>query len=272
MRRVITVIISIFMLFFVAGCANDTVTSINRMAEYGEKTLEAELPLKLNVECACSNIEIYSWNKQQVKFEFTKSITGYLEKQKLEKYLKEMKIYTDVSGSKVSFTSTFEKSDKIRSELELRVYIPYRIEEVSISCSEGKLRVCDHLKCSLLITGGILDTTINKISGRLNASIEKGNVRISAGKLLDGTIISTEDGNVYVKTLYEPSGEYSIYSGTGALDINIPKELNARIIDYLPADYYDNNTKEDYVIEAAGSDTASFRLTSGIEEVSVTRY
>lgn len=272
MKSVIAGIISIFMMIFASGCTNNAVTSINRISECGEKTVEAELPIRLDVKCSFSNIEVYSWNKQQVKFEFTKTVTGGFEEQQLKKHLEEMEVRTDVSGNDVSFSSIYDRPDNIMKELELRIYIPFRTEEVSISCSEGKLRTCDHLKCNILVSGGILDTTINKISGRTDVSVEKGNIRINTGKLLNGTRIRTEDGNVYVKTLYELSGEYSFYSGKGALDINIPKELNARVIDYLPANYYDNDTMENYTTEPADIDTASFILTSGIEEIKVTRF
>ncbi len=272
MKQLIAGIISVFLIIFTAGCGEDEVSVIKRTAEYGEKTVKVELPIKLNIDCFCSNIEIYCWNKQEVKFEYTKSITAKMQEQKLKKYLQKMDIITDVSGSEVSFKSNCEESDKVSRVLELSIYIPYRTEEVSISCREGKLKICDHLKCNLSVEGGILDTIINKFSGRVNASVKKGNVRINAGKLLDGTVISTIDGNVYVKALYEPSGEYSFYSENGVLDINIPKELNAKIIDYLPADYYDNNTKEGFTIDTTETDTASFRLTSGVEGINVNRF
>jgi hypothetical protein len=260
------------MMIFAVGCSNNAATAINKITESREKIVEAELPIKLDVKCSFSNIEVYAWNEQQVKFEFTKTVMGNFEEQQLKRYLEKVEVHTDVSGSKVSFSSMYKKQDNIRKELDLRIYIPDRTEEVSISCNEGKLRICDHLKCSLLVSGSILDTTINKIGGKMDVNVEKGNIRVNAGKLLNGTRIRTEDGNVYVKTSYEPSGEYSFYSGKGVLDINIPKELNARIIDYLPYNHYDNDTMENYTIEPADIDTASFILTSGIEEINVTRF
>lgn len=276
-HRVVSFLI-VALCFLAVSCGSEVKLPVRNSAEYAEKTVEVKLPLQLKLDCENCDVEIYCWKGQDVKFEYTTSVTGRYTTEELTKKLEHFGIKALSSHRKVIFGSKYTQSSKAEGKIELRVYIPQKTESIELSCKKGKLKIFDDVEGELAIRADILDVDINRFDGKLNCSIKEGNVRLTAGKLSDGSSIETGRGNIHVKAEYEPSGAYSFIAQEGLLDIFLPRDLNVAFTDDFPLEYADaENTYGDYMEksqseEMLNREEVSFRLESGIKRILITRF
>lgn len=268
MRRIFFTFLFFALCFLVVSCSSEVGLPVRRAAEYGEKTLEVKLPLQLKLDCANCDLEIYSWKRQEVKFEYTTSVTGKYTTESLAKKLKCFSIETQVRVREVDFVSGYTGSNKAESKIELRVYIPKKTNSIELLCKKGNLKIFDDVEGELVIQSDIFDVDINRFDGKLNCNLKEGNVRLAAGKLTDGSTIETGRGNIRVKAEYEPAGTYSFIAREGLLDIFLPKSLNAEFADDFPVGYAETEHREN----ESNRDAANFKLVSGIDRILINRF
>jgi len=270
-------------LLFNVSCSAEKKLPVRNVYEYNEKTLEAELPVRLYIECDNCETEIYRWIRKEVKFEYTKSVTGMLSSEVLTEKLGNFN--TEISNGEkgISFKSSFRGSGKLDDKLVLRIFIPKRTERFEFICKKGKLKIFDNMQGELIIRADQLDTDINSFNGRLYYDVKKGSISISGGELADGTFISTGDGNIKVKARYEPLGSYNFISKKGIMEILVPKNLTVHFTGDLPMNLETDEYSENSYLgsingtkkgknESDKRDAADFKLESGTDLIKIKRF
>ena len=278
MRRIVLSIIFFVLCILAVSCSEEKKLPMRKVTEYTEKMVETKLPLQLKLDCENCKLEIYRWKKQMVKFEYTTSVTGEYSEERLAEQLESFTIKTMASDSDVTFKSSYNGGMRTNGSLELRVYIPKRTERIELVCKKGNLKLFDDMEGELLIRGEKLDVDINRLDGRLECSIEEGDVRLTAGKLSDGSMIKTVRGNICIKAEYDPAGIYHFIAKEGLLDVFLPKNLNVIFNHDFPSEYVDAEySYEEYLRtelkeDVLNQEAACFELESGINRIHITRF
>ena len=278
MRRIIFLSLFFAIGFFAVSCGSKAELPINKAAQYAEKTVETKLPLRLKLNSENCNLEIYRWKKQEVKFEYTTSVTGEYSTERLAKELESFSVEVQASDKEVAFSSAYSNRNRTEGEIELRVYLPKKTDHIEVLCKKGNLKLFDDMEGELVIQADMLNVDINRLDGKLNCSIKEGDVRLTAGKLTDGSMIETRKGNIRLKAEYDPAGTYCFIAREGLLDIFVPKNLNTEFIDDIPVEYVETKgSSGEYAgtgrsEDESNRDIASFRLVSGIDRILITRF
>lgn len=278
MRRMVFTFIIFALCFSAVSCGSGEKLPVKTVTEYADKKIEMELPLRLKLDCEYCKLEIYRWKEHAVKFEYTASVTGEFTTEKLREKLKCFTIKTQTDGRDIAFRSEYSDSNKTEGKLKLRVYIPQKVDCIELLCVKGNFKSFDDLKGDLVIRAGNLDVDINKLEGKLDCSIEEGDIRLAAGELSNGSTITAGRGNIRIKAGYEPSGTYCFVAREGLLDISLPRKLDAQFTDDLPVALYETDHSNGEYTEVGHSkgeknqEAASFRLVSGIDRILITRF
>lgn len=233
--------------------------------EYGEQTIKIEGAGELKLDVDFSNIQIYTWEKNELKIETVKKLRGQLEEALLASKMKSFKTEITREKGKILFKSVFkgkitEPRDK---SLDVKLYLPRSIKLLAIKLGTGSIKAFDDLQCSLAVETGEVDADINKLDGKVTMTGKRGNLKIGNGKLKAGSAVKTGRGNLNIKAELEPVGEYAFESEIGNIDLNLP--ANSQIsVDSI------GNVETDEFNTAEAS--AKVRLQSGLGKISVRKY
>lgn len=219
-----------------SGCAQNTANMGSKIesTSYSEKTVAVEKPLELDLVCDYGNIEIYSWDKQEVKFEMKRRVRGAEEKTRLEERLKDFNIDVTSDGGKVVFKSEYKGNIKSSEDkmLDLRVYIPRKVKSIREKIDKGYIKFMDDMKCSLEVEAKTAHIDINRINGSIKLNVGTGNIRISSGILRDNSQIQVETGNLFIKSEYDNNAKCVYETKTGNVELYLPKDLQLGV-EYL---------------------------------------
>ena len=235
------------------------------VSSYSEKTLEAKLPLQLNLECENSNIQIYSWNKKEIKFEMTRRIRGIESKANLMKHLDVFDINISMEDNRASLVYKYNGNNVKPAEniLDLKVYIPKKTGYINCIQKNGKLKFFDDVNCDVNIDTGTVDVEMNSFEGKLLYKSQSGDLRISEGKIKNESNINIIKGNIRIKAKFEPAGSYNFKTGTGILELCLPDNTNAIV---------EATGQFETVKLEEGELPAYFRLQSDIGKISITKF
>jgi len=211
-----------------SGCASSGIALGPKMEvnSYSEKVIEAEKPLVLDISCDSSNIEVYTWEKNEVKFEMTKRVRGVEEEEILTQKLNNFSVDIDKIENNIIFKSEYKGKDKnpIDKSVDLKMYIPKATETLNLQLDIGNIKFYDDIRGVLNADINMANMEINRFVGVVNIKGDVGNVKISSGKILGQSSIVKNIGSISVKTELEEGGNYTFKTGTGNIDLMIPKE------------------------------------------------
>jgi len=212
-----------------SGCSliEETAVSPKRMvSSYYEEIVKTDKPLELDLAADSANIEVYSWDKKEVKFEITKKVRGTQTREELEKMLNGFNISCTGENGRITFKSEYK--GPIRStvdiSIDLKVYIPKKITSVNCKLDIGRIRIYDDMKGSLNVAVNMANVDINKFEGKLNLNADMCDLRIGSGMLADGSLVNVNMGNILINARYEKEGRYNFHTGMGNIDITAPAE------------------------------------------------
>jgi hypothetical protein len=218
----------LMIVFILTGCSDSMVDlgTKKEVVSYSSKTIPFEEPGDLLVSCDYANIEIYTWDKKEVKFEIAKKVRGAEEKDVMQKKLDDFTIDTGTEGSKVFFNSRYKGPIKSPADksVDLKAYIPKDISSVSYRLETGSVKVLDNLKCNLNADIDMANTEINRFEGKLSFKANMGNLKIAGGKIEKGSKVLIDQGNINISSEFDNEGEYNFETGMGNIELFLPSD------------------------------------------------
>ena len=217
----------VLFVIIVTGCSsNVNFVSKKVVSSYSEESIEVEYPLSINITGDSGNIEMFSWERDEVKFEITKKLRGIQPKEELTKMLEDFKISTEKDGKRVIFSSEYKGNIKNPSDksVDLKVYIPKKVDFVDIDLNVGTIKFFDDIRSVVNLNVDSVNVDINKLIGKITMTAHMGNLRISEGRLESGSSVKTGLGNIIIKTELDEAGEYYFGTDVGNIELNLPED------------------------------------------------
>ncbi len=223
-------VVAVFLLLnvFLTGCGSQAVSlgPKREAVSYGGKTISPEGPVSLYITCDYSNIELYSWDKKEVKVEIAKKVRGIEGKDVLERELGNFIIAIENEKDKVFINSEYKGAIKGAADktADLKVYMPKVISSLNCKLGLGTVKMYDDIKCRLNVDIDMANTEINRFEGRLSFKAGLGNLKIAAGRIEKGSEVLVDKGNISIKAEIENVGEYDYKTGMGNIDLMLPAD------------------------------------------------
>ncbi|NSW90522.1 MAG: hypothetical protein HPY74_07565 [Firmicutes bacterium] len=231
--RIFPLVVLGFFVFIVisAGCSEvkKYVGPKYESISYDEKIFNVIYPLNIEIIGQTGNIEVYNWDEKAVKFEITKKIKD-IKNDNLNDKLKNFKIIADCKEEKdVLFEWKYEgpKKGVLDQSIDLKVYLPKKVESIKCRLDIGKIKIYDDLKCDIFADLNMVNIEINRFEGKLNLKGEMSNLKLSSGMLKSRTEVKINMGNINIKAEYEINGSYYFETKMGNVDLVLP--LNSMV-------------------------------------------
>jgi len=233
---------------------------------YSEEILDVKQPLQLDLAGDLCNIEVYSWDRDQVKFEIIKRIRGIEEAEALQRRLKDFYVAVAQEGNKVVFKSEYKGAIKNPADrrMDLKVFVPRGgVDSVDIKLETGRIKFHDDIKSRLNAQVKMASTEINRFEGVINFNADMGDLRIAGGKIYNGSDISINTGNIQIKAEFENGGIYCFQTKMGNIDLSLP-DGSPVSFENVGATEVNDFTSGDYKTKV--------KLLSGLGKISVRKY
>ncbi len=232
MRKKRHILTSILILFLIGCNMSDGYTVSKRESQiYSEKVLKVEQPFDFYLESDFGNVEIYSWDKKDIKFEMKKRISGPSNKETLEEKLKDFKIDINQEKDKITFSSEYKGKNRNSEDkmLDLRIYMPKSVKSLTQNVEKGYIKFLDDIKGSIKISADMAQVNINRADGDFHINVNTGNVIIGGGRIRKDSSITTHTGNIMVKTHYDKDSNSRFETKTGNIELAFQNNLEVGI-------------------------------------------
>ncbi|HOM02088.1 MAG TPA: hypothetical protein PLH43_04585 [Acetivibrio sp.] len=227
MRHRIIILAALVQLVILSGCTSSkTVLGPKKeVNSYSEETVEVEKLLVLDIFCDSGNIEMYTWDKDKVKFEMTKRVRGTEDEETLKQKFENFSIDISQNENNVIFRSEYKGKDKnpIDKSIDLKIYVPKAEKTLNLKLDTGNIKFYDDIKGVLNADINMANMEINRFLGVVNIKGNVGNVIISNGKIYGTSGIIKNIGSISVKAELQEGGDYTFKTGTGNIDLMLPK-------------------------------------------------
>jgi hypothetical protein len=209
-----------------SGCGSQNISAgpKREVNEYIEETIPVSSLPSLSISADSGNVEVYSWEKKEVKFEITKRVRGLYTEEFLKEKLDDFNIDLKEDKGKIIFKSTYKGSIKnpIDRSTNVRVYVPRKTGSIDCNLKLGKIKFYDDIKCDLGFKIDMANVDINRLVGKLTLNADMCDLKVSGGRLFDDSSVNINMGNIYIKSEFEDEGIYTFDTGMGSLEVNLP--------------------------------------------------
>lgn len=222
----ISLYILIFCMFLVGGCGDkDIVTIKHGVSQYKNSTIEINKAINdVDITIDSGKLKIYLWDKMEIKFVAKHTIRGSKTIEELEKQLDRYSIMSEKQGKvflfKVDYKGKIIDPQDIYTDIELT--IPRRIKKINISEQFGSLTVEDKFEGDIVAKLDSVNSEIKMLKGKLVYEGKSGNLRLNSGRLLNGSCVEINSGNIYIKTECQEKSKYLFQTETGNIELNFP--------------------------------------------------
>ncbi len=216
------------LLILLTGCGKQPETlQKNSSSEDINSSIELTKDVKaLNIKLDSGNINIFCWDKPDIKCEIKHTIRDYQTDDQLAKLLKkfsaETKIESSICSIDVKYKGKVRDSQDIYSEVKLT--IPKRVKELTIYQDAGSLTVEDKYQGGINAELDKVNAEIRSLYGLLKLKCEEGNIRLNSGKLSNDSQVKVGSGNIHIKSACQNNSSYSFQTKAGNIDLAFPKE------------------------------------------------
>lgn len=252
---------------FVSGCGSESaVLGPKRgVEEYIEETIPVKGLANLDVSIDSGNLEVYTWDKNEVKLEITKRIRGQEGEEALKEKLGDFSIDIQEDKNIVSVKAAYKGTIKnpVDRSTDIRMYIPRKAASFDCNVKVGQIRFFDDIRCNLNFLIDRANVSINRMIGKLSLNADMCDLKVSEGRMFEGSNVKINMGNIYIKSEFDDEGVYSIDTGMGSLEVNLP-EGSPVTIDCV-------GSLEVNEFPEAGHDT-KVSLRSGMGKIAVRKY
>ena len=138
------------------------------VSSYSEKIFILEQSCELDVKSDFSNIEVYGWDKEEIKFEITRRVRGTQKKSELEVKLNDITIAASQNAGILEFKSQYKGSIKgiADKSVDLKIFVPRKIRKMSFSVEAGSMKFYDDVKGELNIRMDMANIDIGRFNQR----------------------------------------------------------------------------------------------------------
>jgi len=233
--------ISAIMCASLSACSKSEATMQRReVTSYVGKSIPVKTPLRMEMDCENGSIDVFKWTNKEVRLEITESLNGMDTEESMKERLKDFDISADESDGMLKVKTQYHGGGRnITGEMNMKIYIPKKVKELKIKQKYGELRFLDDLNCNLDINGESIDIVLNSFEGCLKSKMKLGSLRISEGKLLNGSDVLIGKGNIRIKSDLEAGGEYSFATDSGIIELLLPESLKVLFETVNPIEAYD---------------------------------
>ncbi|KNY25062.1 hypothetical protein [Pseudobacteroides cellulosolvens] len=271
MKRTLSCLLIIILFFLQAACTNEESLDLGpkkEVSEFISKTYKAAKNSTLSVDSDYGNIYIYCWDNSEIKFDVKKKIRGIGDRNKLERKLKDLKIETNSSESVTSLISRYEgdKNNPIDNSIDVNIYVPRNSGDISLRLNTGTIKVIDSIKCNLKTDVKMANVDISGMEGEIHALAQMGNVRVGSGKIINGSNIKLEQGNISVKADLSNMRDGQFETGLGNIELQVEKnsQVEFETIGEVETNEFKNRVMEEF--------SGKIRLSTSMGKISIRKY
>jgi len=203
---------------------------LNNVSRYSEKAIDPAGTDTLEIMCDNSQVSVYRWRNNIIKYESTGIIISGLDKETLKRKADDFVTDITVENKKIVLKDVFRGKTGEYNDCytKLNIFIPQNIRNIRADIKSGSIAFLDDLNGNLHVSGGELDVTIKKIKGIFRCNIIEGDIVINTGYINGYMDIASKTGNISINSDFKPEGIYKINSGHGIIDLKVPEELNVQ--------------------------------------------
>jgi len=226
----ISLYILIILMVIITGCG-DKATATLKQGAYLYKNSSIEITKGINaidINMDSGNLQIYCWDKMEIKFEAKHTVRDNKTNEELQKLLKKYSITSKELENTFFFDVDYK--DKIKSSqdifTDIKLTIPRRIKKINISQQMGSLIIEDKYEGDIAAKFDSVNSEIKSMNGQLVYECETGNLRLNSGKLSNGSYAQINSGNIFVKAECQEQSKYSFKTQAGNVELSFPVGSN----------------------------------------------
>jgi len=235
MKRIYLFIFIIIIIVF-TGCGDkDTVTFKHGESLYKNSLIEIAKDINtIDIDINSGNLQIYCWDKKEIKFEAKHTIRDNKTNEELQKQLKKYSIVSEEQENTFFFTVDYKGNVKDIQNIytDVKLTIPRRISKISISQQHGSIIIEDKFEGDISAELDSVNSEIKALKGKLSFKCETGNFRLNSGKLSNESFVDINSGSIYLKTECQEQSKYSFQTQSGNIELNFPVNSNILLKSY----------------------------------------
>lgn len=229
MKHFLLVVITIFAVLF-SGCGAEKINfPVHQAFQYKNESLNLEKNIKtLDIQLDSGSLEIYTWNKKDIKYEAKHIVRDNLPDEELEKLLTNYSIETKTEQNVLYIKINYSKKIKNPQDnlTELKLTIPRSIKSIIIKQGMGEVKIEDSFEGNVVADLDVVNAEFGDVKGRISIDCNKGNIRVNSGKLYNESNIDINNGNIFVKAECEKKSNYIYKVQNGNIDLKFPVSSN----------------------------------------------
>ena len=265
--RLILLMCTILIFTVFCSCSETAIVSgpKKQAVSYDEHTVKTVYPLRLRVSIDFGNIELYTWDKDDIKLETTARLRGTGPEDKLKEGLENFDLIINEGESEIEIKSIYNgpvKSPVDRS-FDVKIYIPRSSGTISLQLDTGRIKIFDDIKCELTARVNMANIDINRIEGTLKVEGDMCDLRVAQGELRSGSTVKVNFGYIKVKAKLDESGTYDFETGSGNIELSLPEKTKINLDASGAIDTEDFENAEDGI---------KIRAYTGMGNVSINKY
>ena len=225
------VILCFFLICSACSATEDIYLTGIEANSYEQKVLKVDNKAGLDMNIENGNIEVFTWDKNEIKFEIKKQINGNTDRSVLQEMLNNLTIDIAQNDDIISLNSKYKgKKDINYSKIDLIIYLPKKINSISCNIGGGWIKFIDDIRCDLKIKSQKAFIQINNIVGKIDAVIGEGNFTINNGTIHGDTKVQVEKGNISIRAGLDPNGFFDFSTMFGNIDLSFPEDVQTSFI------------------------------------------
>ncbi len=229
MKRWLLLMVLMLFLIFMPGCDHGLANTgpVRQVSSYSEKVFDIQGKVLIDVDISSVNIEVYCWDKKQVKLESGKLMRGRDDDGILDNRLDKCKI--DMKEKKVDGLSKIilkasgsSQGGSISGEINLKLYVPKSTTFIVCTAHKSFFKFYDDMRFNMKFEVKNTDIDINRLGGEFCLNGKESNITMGGGLLKGQSNINLESGNISLRADFDAEGTYSFETGSGNISIEAP--------------------------------------------------
>lgn len=223
--------IFIILIVIITGCGSDQTAVIPKHGASQYKNSSIEITKAINtidINIDSGNLQIYCWDKKEIKFEAKHTVRDNKTNEDLEKLLKKYSIISEEKEN--TFFVTVDYDGKIKNlqdvHTDIKLTIPRQIKKLNISEQLGSLIIEDKFEGDISAKLDSVNSEIKALKGQLILKCKTGNLRLNSGKLYNGSCVDINSGSIYLKAECQEASKYSFQTQSGNVELIFPIKSN----------------------------------------------